>query len=208
MRSPRWTAIDVETTGGSKEDRIIQVAVVSFSHGYPISSWALYIKPEPWRDSHFYAQKTHNIPKDLLKRAPAFSMAVLDRLTPYLKNRTVVAHNASTEIRFLKYEVDRLKAGFDGGLEDKDLGWVDHIEWACTSQLTRKLYKCSKAPNLKETCSFLDVELITHHDALFDAKACGMVFGRLRDAAGTSEKERLRYKHETSPAFGEKRSRE
>jgi DNA polymerase III epsilon subunit-like protein len=193
-RRAAWVGLDVEATGGSAADRIIQIAIVPFaSNGEPMRgddgqplSWWTYVNPEG-RVSNTYALQVHQITSAMTARAPRFR-DVARRIWLTLADRVVVGHNLSYDLRMLAAEFERLEALAPRererlGLTDQDYHLTPTMTEICTQALTRQWYKGQgvKKPKvgLKDACAALGVRLDRHHDALYDAEAAGRLYGCL-----------------------------
>ena len=115
-----YTVIDVETTGLSPEggDRIVELGVVYLSEdGHVQDKWCTLVNPG--RDVG--ATRIHGITASEVSSAPTFA-----QLAPYVLRavvgRTIVAHNASFDLRFLAAEMER--AGFE---TERGRGWAESV---------------------------------------------------------------------------------
>lgn len=100
MSNHSFAVIDLETTGFSNSDRIIEVGVVlTDPAGRVEKRWRTLVQPNRGFDNGF----VHGITASDLVEAPQFEDIAL-RLADLLNGRVVVAHNASFEKRFLTHE--------------------------------------------------------------------------------------------------------
>jgi DNA polymerase-3 subunit epsilon len=136
-----YTVIDVETTGFSaeKNDRIVEIAVVFVSHqGETQDHWSTLVNP------HRDVGRTdiHGITASDVVGAPTFA-----EIAPYVlrafTGRTIVAHNASFDLRFVAHEL--LRAGVP--LESLPLRGLCTMHWstAFLQSPSRKLVDCCRA---------------------------------------------------------------
>jgi len=193
-RRAAWVALDVEATGGSAADRIIQIAIVPFSsNGEPMRgedgqslAWWSYVNPEG-RMSSTYALQVHQITSAQTKDAPRFRELAC-KIWRLLAERVVVGHNLSYDLRMLAAEFERLEALSPRERErlrltDEDYHLTPPMTEICTQALVRQWYKTqgAKKPKvgLKDACAALGVCLTRHHDALYDAEAAGRLYGNL-----------------------------
>ena len=144
----RFVVIDVETTGFSRNDRIVEVAAVS-------------IDPQSWRvtdefDTLVNPQRdvgpvgVHGISASMVETAPTFG-EIAAALARRLHRATLIAHNLPFDARMLGIEFARLGAAFDAG------------SGFCTYRATR--YRLPLA------CEKFGVRLADQHRALSDARA-------------------------------------
>lgn len=193
-RRAAWVGLDVEATGGSAADRIIQIAVVPFAgNGEPMKdedgqslSWWSYVNPEG-RVSNTYALQVHQITSEKTRGAPRFR-ELARKVWRLLEGRVVVGHNLSYDLRMLAAEFERLEGltlreRERLRLTDEDYHLTPPMTEVCTQALVRQWYKTqgAKKPKvgLKDACAALGVRLDRHHDALYDAEACGRLYGNL-----------------------------
>jgi DNA polymerase-3 subunit epsilon len=153
-----YTVIDVETTGLSPEkgDRIVEIGVVYVSDdGHLQDHWSTLINPQ--RDVG--PTRIHGITASDVVSAPTFG-----DIAPYVlravTGRTVVAHNASFDLRFLAAELHR--AGVP--LQGLPLSGLCTMQWssAYLNAASRRLVDC---------CRACGVPLTDAHSAAADAIA-------------------------------------
>ncbi|MFF1880780.1 DEAD/DEAH box helicase [Pseudarthrobacter sp. NPDC058196] len=150
-----YAVIDVETTGFSPQrDRIVEIAIVHLNEqGIIQDAWSTLVDPQQATGpSHVHGITNHDV-----RNAPRFA-DILPRLQQQLAGRTVVAHNASFDLGFLRTEFQR--AG------------VTMPNWplVCTMQLTRS-YHPGESASLADACKRLDIETGKAHTAAADALA-------------------------------------
>lgn len=165
-----YTVIDVETTGLSPErgDRVVEIGVVCVSERGAIQrSWSTLVNPQ--RDVG--PTRIHGIRASDVVQAPTF-----EQLAPYVMRaaagRTIVAHNAPFDLRFLASELQR--SGIP--LPHLPLHGLCTMQWS-TSFLdapSRRLVDCCRASG---------VELTHAHSAEADALATAGLLGHYLKAA-------------------------
>lgn len=158
-----YTVIDVETTGLSPErhDRIVEIGVVYVSDEGDIQdTWSTLVNPG--RDVG--PTRIHGISASDVLDAPPF-----EELAPYVlravAGRTIVAHNAPFDLRFLSHEMRR--AGIDGG---------DRPSALCTMQWSTA-YLDAPSRRLVDCCRASGIQLDHAHSALADATATARLLG-------------------------------
>ena len=110
--APRYAVIDVETTGFSRNDRIVEVACVTVTGGEIVDEYDTLVQPE--RDPG--PVRIHGITPTMLQSAPPFAAVAAD-IAMRLDGAILVAHNISFDVRFLSQEIERLdQAAFDPGV--------------------------------------------------------------------------------------------
>ncbi|KAA8737576.1 3'-5' exonuclease [Corynebacterium tuscaniense] len=153
-----YAVVDLETTGFSHRDRIIEIGVVLLdSHLVFESTWETLI--QPLRD--IANSEIHQITATDVVDAPTFA-DVAKHLGAVLNGHTLVAHNASFEQRFLAHEFER--AGVAAGLPYQ---WIDTMHLASHYLGVKKL-----ADALSRTGIHNDFP----HSALGDAQATAKLF--------------------------------
>lgn len=168
QRFPRdFVAFDVETTGSSKQDRVIQLGLVAYKEGAEVFTWESLFDPEG-REIHWRARQVHGIAARDLYGKPPFT-ALAKRVQAYLKRLgCVVAHNLPYDKRMVSQDLAR--AG---------LVWPLHeSQCICTQKLARKAGLPQKLSGL---CKAFGISLENHHDALADARAAGQAYLALAD---------------------------
>ena len=145
---PRLVVIDCETTGFSRYDRIVEIAVVTLDPRTfePVDEYDTLINPE--RD--LGPVGVHGITASMVEAAPVFgevSAAVARRID----GATLVAHNLLFDTRMLACEFERLGVAFAGGTG------------LCTLRAT--------GDKLSIACTRFGIELNLQHRALTDARA-------------------------------------
>jgi DNA polymerase-3 subunit epsilon len=158
--------LDTETTGleFEKGDRIVDIACVELINHVPTgNTYQVYINPE--REMSSDASAITGITDDMLKDKPLFC-DVADDFLNFVKDATLVIHNAKFDISFLNGELSKLgKPLFR--LEDA----VD------TLQIVRQKFPGMPA-NLDFLCKKFDVDASerTTHGALVDCKLLAEVY--------------------------------
>lgn len=148
--SPRLAVVDVETTGFSRHDRVVEFACVTVVNGEVVDEYETLIQPN--RD--LGPVHIHGITPDMVQSAPQFD-AVAGDIARRLNGAVLVAHNIRFDIRMLRQEVERLKGThFDPGAG------------LCTYRLTnQKLALAAASAGLPEP----------NHTALVDARIVAML---------------------------------
>jgi DNA polymerase-3 subunit epsilon len=104
----REIILDTETTGLNPRggDRVIEIGCVELVNRYPTGrEYHVYINPE--RDVPAEAQAVHGISSEFLHDKPKFA-ALADEFLTFVGDATLIIHNASFDIGFLNFELERL----------------------------------------------------------------------------------------------------
>ena len=138
--------VDTETTGFSKADRIVEIAVLTVVDGEIVDEFDTLLQPQ--RDPG--PVHIHGITPAMLQVAPRFADVAHD-IAVRLDGAVLVAHNIHFDLRMLRAEFDRT------GVAEFDPG-----DGICTYRLTRKKLSVAAAEAGLES---------TSHTALDDARA-------------------------------------
>ena len=167
-----YTVIDVETTGFSprEHDRIVEIAAVYVSEtGQIEGEWATLVNPG--RDVG--PTNIHGITAKDVLHAPRFA-DIAPHVLRSVTGRTIVAHNASFDTRFLAAEL--VRAGVPMG--ELPLPALCTMHWAphFLSAQSRRLVDC---------CAAAGVSLEGAHSALGDARATAKLLAVYLMCCGT-----------------------
>ena len=105
-----YVAFDVETTGFNKNDRIVEIALVTFKNGELLEEWSTLLNPQ--RDVG--KSNIHGITASMVSTAPLFEEVVND-IFRIINGRVLVAHQFSFDARMLAQELNRLDVDGDLG---------------------------------------------------------------------------------------------
>ncbi|MAD61632.1 MAG: hypothetical protein CMH49_09025 [Myxococcales bacterium] len=171
LKDALFMCFDLETTGiDIAKDRIVQLAVSYFSSGQIIQQHSRLLNPEcpiPEQSS-----AVHGIYDQTVQGQPTFSQ-FLPKLIPHFQGQILrqfsppilLGYNLiSYDIPLFKHELKRIHA--DETLID--LPVIDLIYFA-------RWYLRNKKNKLVDLCKYFKVPLEHAHNALFDAKACGLL---------------------------------
>ncbi len=122
----RTVAIDVETTGLSPElgDRVIEVGAVALEHDKIVDEFYSLVAVK--RPIALEAGRVHGITEEMLRGQPRAEQ-VMPIFHRFISGRTMVAHNAYFDLRFIGSEFARLKLGLRNA-------------FYCTLEVGRKLF--------------------------------------------------------------------
>lgn len=161
-----FAVIDFETTGFVPErtDRVVEVGIVlTDDQGVIEDEWATLINPR--RDVG--ASHIHGISAGDLLDAPEFS-DISGHVLDMLSGRTVVAHNATFDMRFLQCELQRA-----------DYTIIDRPAALCSMKWAGRVFGAAK---LAHCCEAFGIALPEAHSALCDARATAQLMARLMTA--------------------------
>jgi DNA polymerase III subunit epsilon len=166
-----FTVVDLETTGlfPQQHDRIVEIGVVFVSDAGEIEGeWSTLINPQ--RDVG--PTEIHGVSARDVLEAPTFA-EIAPALLDAMRGRTLVAHNARFDLRFLDYELGRAGLPFVGG---QPIGLCT-MEWA-----PRYLHAGSR--KLVDCCDAAGIHIANQHDALCDAHATAELLVHLMALVG------------------------
>lgn len=165
-------AIDVETTGFGKSDRVVEIGLVIFDLDSSQIIGQIETLLNPNRNIPKESSEVHGILAEHVSLAPTFQDTSEFLLELFLRKNIVIAHNADFDIRLLKQEFARIGSDLK----------VNDIE--CTYRLTGQ--------SLAVACEDISFEF-RHHSAVEDAKAALAVWlaSQGRDTSSLSEAEHL-----------------
>ncbi len=160
-----YIVFDVETTGLSAVyNTIIELAAVKVKNGEIIERFESFANPHE-KLTNTIIELT-GITDDMLVDAPEIDDVLRD-FKAWIGEDILVAHNASFDMGFIN-------AGFRKiGLTDATNPVIDTLE------LARFLYPEMKNHRLNTLCKKFDIELVSHHRAIYDAEATGFLLWKL-----------------------------
>ncbi|QDI90269.1 PolC-type DNA polymerase III [Salicibibacter halophilus] len=164
-----FVVFDVETTGLSAVyDTIIELAAVKVANGEIVDRFESFAQPHVPLPAKI--TELTGITDEMLTDAPEVS-DVLQQFADFAGDAGFVAHNASFDIGFIN-------AGY------KKEGWPEVEQPVVdTLELARFLYPNMKNHRLNTLCKAFDIELVSHHRAIYDTEATAYLFIKMiRDA--------------------------
>lgn len=155
-----FVVLDFETTGLKyDENEIIQYGIAEFKDGHLIKEKTQFFKPNKPISKRI--TKITGITNEFLGDKPPLNRKLLEELNTYISNKTIVAHNASFDMKFLLYNFHKYN--------------VNHNKFRVIDTLKFSRKYINETPNhklvtLKEHFNLDDG---VSHDALNDCKATG-----------------------------------
>lgn len=158
--STNFVVLDFETTGLKyHENEIIQYGVVEYKEGKVIDEHSKYFKPNK-RVGKTVMSKT-GITNDFLEDKPKLSEEYMEELKDLLEGKTIVAHNAPFDLKFL------LKNLHSFNIEHKKFRVFDTLTFA------RRLVDEIPNHKLKTLKDHFNLDDGLSHNALNDCRATG-----------------------------------
>ena len=187
----RELVLDTETTGLEYENghRLVEIGIVElYNHVETGNYFHYYLSPE--RDSDKRAEEIHGLTRQFLKDKPKFS-DIAEELVDYLSNSKIIIHNASFDLGFINYELDRCNMN---ALKEENV--IDTLE------LAKKKF-LGQSVSLDSLCRRYNIDLTGRdvHGALKDAKLLASVYleligGRQSKLQFEKSDDNLNYKEE------------
>ncbi|MEH7460595.1 3'-5' exonuclease [Bacillus thuringiensis] len=164
-----YVVIDFETTGFNPfQDSIIQMAAIRYRNHISTDQFVSYVNPEkmiPSRITMLTGIRNFDV-----AAAPTIDI-VLPEFVSFLGEDTIIAHNASFDMRFLKSNMERLRLGTPKNVV------ID------TLSLAKRYIK--HVPNHKlETLKRLLQIKVASHNALDDCFTCAAVYQKCVELKG------------------------
>jgi DNA polymerase-3 subunit epsilon len=164
----RQLVIDTETTGLSKEDRIVELAAVELVDGKRTGIvYHAWYNPE--RDSHPRALEVHELTSDWLADKPRFGDLIME-LASFLIADEWIIHNAPFDLRFMEREFS-----------------IAHYPLPvakifCTLTYARRAHELEK-DTLNKLCELYDIDTSHRvvHGALTDAELLATLYLRIKE---------------------------
>lgn len=172
----REIIFDTETTGLSPKDghRLVEIGAVEMVNGALTGKkFHVYINPE--RDMPLEAYKVHKISEEFLQDKPLFADPdVGPAFVEFVGDATLVAHNASFDMGFVQYELEKASLpALNGDVVD-------------TVKIARKRFPGSPA-SLDALCSRFEIDTTQRerdgHGALLAARLLAEVYIELTGGA-------------------------
>lgn len=163
----RQIVLDTETTGmdPATGDRIVEIGCVEMIDRILTGKhFHAYINPE--RDMPIEAFNVHGLSEEFLKDKPLFSDVAAD-FVDYIDGGELIIHNASFDMKFLDYELKRLKMK----TLSQQCSVIDSLK------IARDLYP-GQRNNLDALCRRLGIDNSkrTLHGALLDSEILAQVY--------------------------------
>jgi DNA polymerase III subunit epsilon len=153
---PDFVAVDFEYAMSEKAT-ISSVGIASFKNGEIFEKFYSLVQP-PQNEYKWYNSNLSKIDPRLTENAPSF-VEIFPEIYKRLNNNTVVAHGA--------FNTD--KVCLEKAIILHNIETSLNIRWVCT----QKICNCG----LRVACKVCNIEL-SHHNALSDAIACGILYAK------------------------------
>ncbi len=155
-----YAIVDIETTGGSHNDKITEIAIYIHDGTKIVDEFVTLLNPE--RSIPYFITKLTGINNEMVADAPKF-FEVAKKIVEITHNKIFVAHNVSFDYNFVRNEF-------------KSLGYDYKRKNMCTVKLSRKLIPALPSYSLGNLCADLGIEINGRHRAAGDAFATTKLF--------------------------------
>lgn len=162
MNSDAFIALDFETANG-KRTSICSVGMVKVVNHQITESFYTLVNPNDYFSQQNIA--VHGIQPNEVYDAPTFEK-VYPFMMQFIDDLPVVAHNAAFDMSVLHESIKAI--GSD----------TPNMKYFCSLQLSRRTIENHRY-GLNYMMQYYNLDFHGHHDALNDAKACGMITYRL-----------------------------
>ncbi len=163
-----YIVADLETTGlDSERDSIIEMAAVKVENGRIVAQYEQLVNPECEVDE-FIAELT-GITNEMLHSAPTINQ-VLPEFLSLIQSDTMLGHNFSFDLHFLKHAAEQQGLAFD------------KCQYVDTLRIARKVFPEWQHHRLCDLVANLHIESTGAHRAMADALATQSCYEKLRSA--------------------------
>lgn len=151
-------AIDTETTGFRRSDRIVELGMVMFKGSDIIDTYHSYLNP----GFHIPEETTeiHGISDKDVADAPRFDDIRVDVMDWLCRGAPWVAHNARFDMRMLSYDLPADK-------------WPTGVPTLCTLLMAKK--RGHSRAKLGDLAAHYNISQENAHTAVDDARVCGLL---------------------------------
>lgn len=170
----RIIVLDVETTGFSRSDSLIEIGAVELVNGRRTGClFQSHMRPHSSSTIHPLARQVHNVSDAFLADQPSANW-VLSKFLAFVGDSPLVAHNADFDMRMLCQDLDRYQLPLPGN----SVFCTMRYEKRRGARSTYTLSACANARKIP-----LPERL---HGALVDAELCACLFMAIVDSLSAS----------------------
>ncbi|MGN1014248.1 MAG: 3'-5' exonuclease [Butyricicoccus sp.] len=160
----KYTAIDFETANSSPLSAC-SIGVVVFEDGVPVRETVTLIRPpQEYGKFNWYNVRIHGIKAPMVAKAPTFD-EVWETLRADIEGGLIVCHNAMFDTAVLCKLLDYYHIP------------MPEFSYVCTVKISQKIWPEMENHKLDTVSEELGIRL-DHHQALSDARACGLILAR------------------------------
>ena len=167
IEANEFVVFDLETTGlSAKNDMITEIGAVRIIDGEVIDRFSQLINPE--RPIPAKITELTGITNEMVAGMPTIN-EVIGRFKDFIKDTTLVAHNATFDIGFIREKMQLCNMTVDNPVLD-------------TLELSRAVFPGLKSHKLNIVAKHLDISLLNHHRAVDDAVATSEILLKILDS--------------------------
>ncbi|HCC07806.1 MAG TPA: hypothetical protein DEP72_06590 [Clostridiales bacterium] len=156
-----FVVFDIETTGlNAQKDKITEIGAVKIKEGNIIDKYSTFVDPEIHIPE--FITKLTSITDDMVAGCPKIE-DILSEFLDFAGDAVLVAHNASFDMGFIKFNALKQKINIDNTVLD-------------TVSLARAILPNLKNHKLNTLVEHLGIKLENHHRAVDDANATAAMF--------------------------------
>lgn len=163
-----FAVVDVETTGSTREDRVMEIACVHVADGRIGAKYSTLVDPGCGIPS--YISRMTGIDETMVQAAPRFG-EISTVVRRALSGRVFVAHNVRFDWRFVASEMERTRSEVPGG---------DRL---CTVKFAKRMLPGLRRWGLDALIEYYDLECRARHRAWGDALVTSELLLLLLEAA-------------------------
>ena len=164
----KYVVVDLETTGldPHKGCEIIEIGITEINENIIGRNYSRFVKPES--NIPYFITNITGITNEMVANEECLE-SVLPRFREYLGEKTMIAHNAKFDIKFLNYYLEQLSL--------KPI-----TNYICTMEMLKKCttYK-GKNKKLETACKYYDIKNENAHRADSDTLATAQLFLKIKD---------------------------
>ncbi len=173
-----YTVFDVETAN-SQRDSICSIGILRYEDNQVVFEKEIWINPEV--EFNYFNTRIHGITAHDVADAPVFS-DVWPEIREYFTDTILVAHNAKSMDLCALYRT----------LERYGLPLVNN-DYICTMELAKEIFRNDdsvRSYRLDVLSKLYNIDLLHHHDALDDTRACFQILKKFEVLYPDAVKER------------------
>jgi DNA polymerase-3 subunit epsilon len=167
-----FVVIDFETTGlNCNNGKIIEIAAIKYKNREEIDTFTTLVNPGIPIPSA--ATRVNHITNQMVRSAPRIEES-LPELLKFIGDSIIVAHNASFDLRFLKWNANQLSVEINNPVID-------------TLSISRKMFPELDNHKLGTVAQHLGIRIDNAHRALDDTRATGQILIHCLSALGNDD---------------------
>ncbi len=168
MNLERFVSIDFETANANYASAC-QVALVLMENGEVKDTWQSFVRPEDkFSELGSIQKRIHGISRETYLQAPTL-LELWPTMQSFIGTNWLVAHNASFDIGVLRQSLASWEMS------------PTIPKSVCSVRMAKEAYG-SGFSKLEALAKKYDIPLANHHNAVDDARACGLITNRLFEA--------------------------